>query len=143
MAKRLGYGTTLEIDFLTVASFQTIGQVLDINAPGLQRDDVEVTAMDSPNDTKEYIRGLIESGELAFEVNWDHNTASLNHDDLLTAMKASSSAALDAYRITLPGGSGEVITFSGYVKGYTPAIPVQDKMVLSLTVKVTGAVAIA
>lgn len=130
-----GYDTAFAIDD-GAGTFNELAELIDIKPPNQQSDDVEVTNYKSPNRTKEYIPGLIEPGEMTFDINWIPSDAT---DQIIQALKTSG--AVRAMKITWPNG----VTWSwdGYIKGFEPTAPLNDRMTGTVTVKVSGATTIA
>ncbi len=63
MAGISGYGTTL-----SGATTGAVGSMLNITGPSETVDDIDVTSMDSTGSRREFISGLIDSGELTFDL---------------------------------------------------------------------------
>ena len=133
----IGYDTAFAIhDGGDPGSFSDVAEVMDITPPNQQADDVETTHYKSPNRTKEYTPGLIEPGEMSFGINW---IPSDDTDLLLQGLK--SSGAKRKMRVTWP--NGVTWSWTGYIKGFEPTAPIDDRMTATVTVKVSGATAIA
>lgn len=119
-------------------TFTTLHEVTAFDSPDEQADDVEVTHFESPNKTKEYIRGTIEGGTATFTVNYNPS-AYATHNQVI-ADKASG--LTNTYRFVLPD-SGETWTFAGYVKGTKLITDPSAGQQLEVTLKVAGAVTVA
>lgn len=120
-------------------TFSQIHDVVSSEPPDEVADDVEVTHLESPNKTKEYVRGLIEAGEVGFSVNW--NPVDWTDHASIRADKASG--ATKNWRIVLPGAR-ETIDFPAYVKGLKRNVPGPNEAVTAdVTLKVAGAVVAA
>lgn len=128
----LGYDTLYEIhDGADPGTFDAIAEVIAITPPNEQADDIEATHLKSPNRTREYIAGLIEPGEMSFQINWVPNDTT---GQLLLALKASGDTR--QHRITWP--NGVTWTFSAYIKGFEPTTPIDDRLTATITARVTG-----
>lgn len=129
MPEVIGLGTTLKL------GASTIGQVVSVQPPGGEVDDVEVTNLGHTDGIKRFIPGLIDEGELTFTVNLDETA----HLTLLSAHRSRTSQAVE---VTLP--SGTKISFSGYVKGVEiQEIQPGEVIQAQLTVKAAGPVTVA
>lgn len=117
-------GTTLE-EFVELTAISVPEDSVDI---------VETTHFGSAGARREYIAGLIDSGEGEFEINLHAGNAT----DLL-CQSAEAARVPVAYKITIPsdGGTWE-ITGNLIVMGYSRSIPIDDKMTATLKVKFTG-----
>lgn len=133
----IGWGAEFHIGNTATPSVLT--ELLGVTAltpPNEQADDVEVTHFKSPGKRREYVRGLIETGEGTFEMNFVAGSAT---DLLCQAVKSAGTRR--SYKIVIPdelGASAWEITGTCYVKGYERNIPMDDKMTATLTVKFTS-----
>ena len=127
----IGYGTVFDISRDNEATWITVGEVYDITPPNDTVDEVDATHMQSPNRTREFIPGLIDPGEASFEQNFVPGSPS----DLLIAEIKTAGERVRC-RITFP--NGVTWKFSGWVSGYEPAVPTDDKMTATVTWRVTG-----
>lgn len=131
----LGYGATYAIDD-GAGQFVPLAEVVDITPPNQQIEDVEATHMTSPNRTREYIAGLIDPGEASLTINWVPNNAT---DQRLLELRDSGEAL--PHRITW--SNGVTWTFTGYVKGFEPGAPIDDRMTAVVTLRVSGSTVVA
>ncbi|MCG7520849.1 phage tail tube protein [Ruegeria sp. Ofav3-42] len=133
----LGYDTAYAIhDGQDPGAFQDIAEVMEITPPNEQSDDVEATHYKSPGKKREYIQGLTDPGEMTFGINWIPSDAT---DTIIQGLKASGEKR--DHRITWP--NGVTWTFNGYIKGFEPTAPIDDRMTATVTVRVSGSTTIA
>jgi predicted secreted protein len=130
----IGYGTLLEVSTDNGATWAAVAEVTNITPPSDTVDSVDVTHMQSPNRTREFIPGLADPGECSMEMNFVPGSAT---DVQLRTLKASGTKA--KWRITWP--NAVIWVFSGFITGVEATGPVDDKMGVTATIKVTGAVA--
>ncbi|MCZ4605377.1 phage tail tube protein, partial [Streptomyces sp. Lzd4kr] len=134
MAGKDAFGTQLKRDSNGAGTFVTVANISDLNGPGRQRDAIEMTAHDSPNQYREFGKGLKDGGEV---------TATINYDPTET-----SHAALDAdfeeddlrdYQIVLLPGTADEHTwdFSALITDIGDAFPVDDRMERDVTFKIS------
>lgn len=104
-------------------------EITNIPLPESEADDIDLTHMESPNKYREYVSGLIEGGELEMEGNYTRAgyIAALALKDLKKN-----------YRITLP--NLDTFTFPGYIKNIGGESPFDEKVSMTTTLKVAGAV---
>jgi hypothetical protein len=112
-----------------------VAEVFSITPPNDNIDVIDVSHMQSPNRTREFITGLNDPGEASFEMNFVPGSAA---DLAIQALKGLT--ATTEFIITFPPGTtGAVIwTFNGFLTGYEPALPGEDKMTATVTIKVTS-----
>jgi len=127
----LGFGTIFELETAAGSGvFEQIAEVTSLTPPTETTDSVEVTHMESPDMTREFIPGLIDPGEVGLDMNWIPGS---DTDDLLRAWRERRRA-----RITFP--NSVTWTFSAFKTSYSGEAPMEDKMAGSLTAKVTSSV---
>lgn len=116
-------------------SFEAIGSVTDISGPGRSRESIEVTAHDSPDKYREFIKGLKDGGEVSLTINYDpaSDTHQLLDDDF-------EEEDLRNYQVViLPDDDDEhTWDFAGLITDLGDEFPHDDKMERSVTVKISG-----
>lgn len=129
----LGYNSSYRIwdDTLTVPAFVEIGEVFNITPPGGTADRVDATHMKSPGRRREYIAGLVDSGEASFELNLVIGSAT---DKLIRRLL--SSGGIVQHQIEFPNGA--TVTYDASITGYEKTIPVDDRMTATVTVAPSG-----
>lgn len=128
----LGYGITYEIESAVPDLFDELGEVSDITIPDETVDEVDVTHYKSPDRTREFLAGLIAKGDGTFTINWIPGNPT---DLILRNLRISGDTR--RHRITFPNST--VVTFPAFIKGRTPALPIDDRLSCSFTVKGAGA----
>lgn len=131
---RIGWGGKVFLSTdNTEANLVELDEVTSVGFPQEQTDEVEVTHLKSPNRHKEYIQGLIDSGEVPLTFNYvpgsTTDLAMTNAKELGTTRKV---------RIEVPdtSGTGTIdwnFTFSAFVKKYAP-----DTMEPNTAIKASG-----
>lgn len=112
-----------------------LGQVVSFNLPTAERDEVEITHLDS--DAKEYAPGLADFGE--FEVVLNFRTGS--DTDVLLAEAAASQTVRD-FKAVVPirGVLTTDYLGSAFVKSYERGeVTVDGKLEATVTLRMTGA----
>lgn len=129
-AAMIGLGTTVELaDLVSPGAFTFISEVFNLNPPSEQDDTVEVTHYTSPGRRREYIPGLVNSGEISFDMNYVPGSAS---DVLINAAKGVEKVV----RLTFP--NGVALVFHAIRQGYEKSDPLDDRMTATVTFRVTG-----
>ncbi|MBT0779553.1 phage tail tube protein [Paracoccus sp. pheM1] len=128
----LGYGATVRIGRGATPTFTEIELIGDLALPDEQVDEVEVTHMKSPGRRRQYIAGLIDSGEITIPMNYIPESAT---DVLLQSIKASGEEVI--LEITLAGAT-EPESFAAFLKGYARTAPIDDKMTAEATFRLSA-----
>lgn len=141
MTHHPSFGLQLSWDPAGGTAFAAIAQVKDFTGPSISRGDIDVTDHDSPSGYKQYLPGLVEGGEFTWTLGWDpHNTA--HGQGVGTGLIGD----FEQDGCTLPTFRARAVTclgtadwtWAGYVKGFTPAYPVEGELTSDVTVKVNG-----
>lgn len=132
---RIGYGTIYEI-FDSAATptpaFVEVAEVVEVTPGAAEADRIDATHMQSPARRREYIAGLIDSGEGSFVINWVPGGPT---DTMIRTLFESGATA--EHRITFPNHAR--VTFEAVIIGFEKEIPVDDRMTATITVAVSGA----
>lgn len=123
----LGYNVDFAI--YNGSTYTQVAEVTNITWPGYVRDAVEVTFMDSDNQFREYIGGLMDAGEVTIEMNWVPSAS----DVIIAALTASTTGQ---FKITYNNAVN--IVFKAIVTAYQPQSPLGEKLTASATFKVSG-----
>ena len=131
--------------------FDDLAELVGLTPPQLSRDTPDVTHSASPSNYRECVSGLRDTGEVSLELNYvpggDTNTLLIQHYlngaeaslDLNFIANTYGSGGVNQpsiYKITYPDNS--VVQFEGHLSGVSPAVPLDDKMTQSITIKPTG-----
>lgn len=135
---RIGWGAELQIGTSSsAASLVELGEVRSFTLPNEEADEHEVTHLKSPNRRKEFIAGMIDSGEITATINYVPGGAT---DLLLTA--AQEDGTTRAVRFIIPDATGTAawqITTAGFVKRYAPdSVEPNAPITATLTLRITG-----
>ena len=134
----LGYGSVFEIvSDSSPDAYVPMAEVKSITPPSADVDQVEVTHMQSPGRYREFISGLIDGGEVSFELNFIPGNPSDARIFELLNLPAGVSRRRSC-RISFP--TGRTWTFDAEVTGYEPEVPFDDAMTATVTLKVSGPV---
>jgi predicted secreted protein len=129
----IGYNTKYEVwdTTATPAAFVEIAEVIGVTPGEASTDRVEATHMKSAGRRREYIAGLIDSGEASLEINWVPGGPT---DELLRRLFNSGDTV--EHRITFPNDAR--VTFDAQITGFSKVIPIDDRMTATVTVSVSG-----
>lgn len=109
-------------------SYTKVGEVTNITAPGITRETQDATHLESPDDFREYIAGLMDTDPATITFNYVPSAA----DALYTAMLAGKGD----FRITYPGGVK--LGFMGIPQSWKPGDASTQIMAGEFTVKPYG-----
>ncbi len=134
-------GTLLKMDasgaVTSHSSMTTIGEVVSVSGPGVSRDTIDVTHTSSDDDAREFIRGLIDGGEVSFEVNFlPGSTTQAVFTTSLTDGIATTSKP--EFAIVFTDAATTAWQFAGISTGWEPSGSIDGKMSASASIKVSG-----
>ena len=110
-------------------TYTALGEVLSITPPPKSRDTIEATHMLSDDGYREFIGGLRDGGESSLALNYTEAGSTL--------LETLFAADVETFRITLAGAS--TVIFNGIITAFSlDEVVIDDKMAMSLTIKVTG-----
>ena len=125
---QLGYGTLLQRAGVTVL------EIIKLGGPGMKADMKEVSNMGSPSGYKEFVAGLREGGDITFEGNYIPKDSGSTQVTLRTDFEGG---VLSTWTIVLPNSLG-TWTCSGYVTAINPSYPLDDRITVTGTIRITG-----
>lgn len=135
MAGRDAFGTQLKRDSDGAGNFVKVANINDLNGPEREREAIEFTAHDSPDQYREFGKGLKDGGEVTFTLNYDPALAS--HEALDDDFEEKDNR--DYQIVLLPGDADEhTWDFNGLITSLGDAFPVDDRMERDVTIKVSG-----
>ena len=119
----------------TTSPTSVVANITSIGLPSRQVTDIDVTAMDSAGNNKEFVAGLVDNGEVSVELNYVKSNA--------TTVESLVGVNGKYFMITIPAptsGSTASYKFAGYVKGLGGAVPMDGAVTQTATIKVSGAI---
>lgn len=117
-------------------SFTTIAEVFNIGGPSLSLDPIEITNHSSTGGWKEFVGGLLDGGEVSFDINYDPVGAT---HDASTGLIADMVARTQRnFQLVFPDTGNTTWSFTALVTAFEPSEPVDDKLAASVTLKLTG-----
>lgn len=115
--------------------FTTIAGVRNIPLPNISRDTIDVTAHDSPGAFEEIIPTIKRTEAAALEIVYD--PADAEHVNLKNDF---DNGVKSNYRIVFPDAANTTKEFAAYVTGFAIEAPHDGALMLSATLKITGAI---
>lgn len=131
-----GVGTQFKRgDGASSESFVAVAEVNSISGPDISRDTIDVTTLDSTGGYREFIGGFRDGGEISLDMNFTLATYGL----LKVDFEASASKN---YQIVFSDTGATMFAFTGWVTNMGMAVPLDDKVTASVTIKVDGQITI-
>lgn len=135
MAGQDAWGTQFKRETNTPGTFEVVANITDIKGPSREREAIEVTAHDSPDQYREFVKGLKDGGEVEVTLNYDPGVATIEHldDDF-------EEDDLRAYQVVIFPLTADEYTwdFEGLITANGDEFPHDDKMERTVTVKISG-----
>lgn len=113
--------------------FTTIAEVKSIGGPNMSAAIIDVTNMDSSNNTREFISSWIDPGELTLSCNF--LPGSTTQQDLVTAMRNRTRYN---YQLIWSDAAATVCAMEGLVTGFQINNQLDAALEASVTIKLTG-----
>lgn len=132
MAHKLGLGMTIAYD--VSGSYTTVGEVIDIQMPGLSIDTVDATDHSHTDGIRRKIAGLGEWGEATFTIAYDPALAV--YGTLATFAESRGSRLWRIQHAGTPTGS--TTTFGAIITNIQPETPLDDRMTCQITLTPTA-----
>jgi hypothetical protein len=132
MAKTIGYGSVLIVATSTAGEVN-VSQIRSISGPGVTGNDVDTTTMDSSSNYRTFVAGLLDPGEMTFSLVYDSTDAS--HSRLARYMGSRYSTT---WKVCQGSSGGTATSFTGYIKGMSREVPMDDVITCDVTLKVSG-----
>lgn len=142
-AAHIGLGAQLQKgDGNSPENFISILGIKSITGPGIKRDAIDVTDMNSGT-FREYIGGLVAGGTISFDANWLPRDPTQNQEagGFMAEFDKTSCDSRGNWRITLPeceGDSEGYFQFAGIVTGQSVTIPMDAVMAFTGEITVSG-----
>jgi len=114
---------------------QSVAEINSISGPNMSRGTIDVTSLDSTGGYREFIGGFRDGGEVSLDCNWSLEEWSEWLEDF-------ESDDLGSYSITLANTEETEIAFSGICTALGMAVPMDDKVTNTVTLKISGGLTI-
>lgn len=119
-------GTGTSITFAT----GFLAELLDVSPPNASREAIQVSHMGTTLNHIFKPAKLVDWGELNCDIGYDPSVAPPVND------------AAESIAITFPDSGATVWTFDGFMTGYDPGDPLEDRATAACTIKITGGITI-
>lgn len=113
------------------SAWVTIAEINTIGGPGMTRDVIDVTSLDSTDGWKEFIAGFKDGGTIPLSMNF-------TRAEYATFLADFESDTLKNYEIVLPDAENTTLEFEGLVTELSITIATEDKIVTDSVIKMSG-----
>jgi hypothetical protein len=135
----IGNGVKVAYSAASPVSWTRVGQVLNVDVPGLMPDEVETT-VHSTSKWKRHIPGMIDVGEMNLTLLADLDEGTSPAQDALFDYQAAGTTLW--WRIEIPVDRAQTeftaIEFQGWVKNWAPKTPIEGRQELEASVRFDG-----
>ncbi len=118
--------------------FTTIAEVRSISGPSAAVEVIDVTNHDSTSATREKVPGLIDPGQLTFDINFQPTEAT--HDDATGLIQEFETRATSNYRIVFPSPVVHEFGLAAFVTGLPMNFPTDEVITANVTLEISGAI---
>lgn len=112
-----------------------LAEINSITGPSKTRDTIDVTSLDSTGGYREFITGFRDAGTVQLTMNFSRESFELMNDDF-------EDDTAQNYEIVLPDAETTSFEFEGLVTEVPLEIPMDDKITMTVTIKITGQVTV-
>ena len=117
----------------TGTAWASISEINSITGPGMTRDTIDVTSLDSTGGYREFITGFRNAGTITLAMNFTRATYEIMKTDFESDTPSN-------YEIVLPDADNTSLEFEGLVTELPLTIPPDDKVTTDVTIQISGAV---
>ncbi len=134
VSERIGHGTLLQVgDGGSPETFTTIARLSEIGGMDASADDIDITTHDTVDAIREFIRGLVDPGEVTFTGVWIADaTQQDTFDEVFGGLTPNKN-----FRIVLPASMGQ-FDFSGYFGAWRINPALADRIEFGGRIKISG-----
>lgn len=120
----IGTGTTVAMD----SGF--FAEILDVSPPAASRESIPSSHMGTTTAHTFSPATLVDWGEMTLEILFD------------PSLRPPIDDAAESVTITFPNSAASTWIFTGFMTGFEPSVPLEDRMTATATVKVSGDVSV-
>lgn len=131
MATQAISGVGVEFHRWNGSHWDAIAEITSIKGPGMKRETIEVTSLDSTGGWKEFIAGFREAGTLSLSMNFRRGNLDLFMEDFESDVEQN-------YEIVIPDADTTTIEFTGLVTELPLSISAKDAITNDITIQITG-----
>jgi len=114
-------------------AFTTVAEVKSISGPNTQTSIIDITHMQSDNNTREFLPTLIDPGEMSFVINFLPNSS--GHQGLRTDQKNRTKRN---WKLVFTDSAATTYSLAGYITGFGITAEIENALQANCTVKLTA-----
>lgn len=122
-------------------AFTTVSECRSIRGPTLNRQLIDITNHDSSGSYREWLNGLKDAGDVTFDVNY--NPVDATHDASTGLLFDYVNDTRRNFQLVFPDSGSTTWSFTAIVQGTEMSAAIDEALLLSVTLKVTGAPTLA
>jgi len=108
-----------------------LAEILEVTGPGMSRESIPTSHMGTTLDHTFTPAKLVDNGELSVNIAFDPSETPPIHENAETIT------------ITYPDSGSSAWAFTGFMTGFEPSAPLEERMTGACTLKASGAVSIS
>jgi predicted secreted protein len=128
-----GVGTVFRRWNASAGDWDNLAEINSISGPGMTRDFIDVTSLDSTDGYRDFIGGFRDGGNVTLNMNFTRDTYDMMKEDFEDPLSKN-------YEIVLPDDDATSFEFAGLVIELPLEITTDDKVTANVTIKVRGKV---
>jgi predicted secreted protein len=113
----------------------TFGNVIEVRGPDQTRGLIEISTMDSTGKYREYIPGMVDTGELAVDCNY---TGTAAHHGKLQGLLTNTATQTITLTMNDHTSTDSKFSSAGFVVGLGRRVPFDDKITQEVRIKLSG-----
>lgn len=133
-----GVGTSLKRspDDSSASSYTAISEINSINGPNMSREMIDTTSLDTTGGYRTFVPSFRDGGEVILSCNFDR-------DNYITFLNDFQSSDISYWQIVFPDTGNTTFEFAAYVSALGQASPLDDKLTMDVTLKISGALTVS
>jgi predicted secreted protein len=112
-----------------------IAEINSVDGPGMSRDTIDVTSLDSTGGYREFIAGFRDAGSVDLSMNFSRDTYDLMKVDF-------ESAILVNYEVVLSDTESTTLEFEGLVTDLSLSVTADSQITSDVSIKISGEVTV-
>lgn len=134
-----GVGTVFKRSATSTGALAAIAEVNSISGPNKSKETIDVTSLDSPDGYREFIGSFRDPGEVVLSMNFTR----AGYDALNADFEADAPNDKNPYQIVFSDTDNTTLDFIALVTGATINTPSDDKVMMEITLKISGTVVLS